>query len=327
MDALVENIVERAIAGERIPGAELEPLFEVDTRSAEAAHVMWAAQTIARRASNNTGQIYAQIGIDALPCPVNCAFCSLAAHQSHDDAAAADAVVPLDQVVHYAQVFDCAGAHLISLMATAALPFERVRATVAAVREAVSADMPLLVNAADLSLEQARELKAAGAQAAYHAHRLGEGELTGIPSEMRLATMHNIKAAGLKLMNAVEPVHEGISAGELIARMEETAAFEPYCSGVGTLTVVAGTPMERYTPITRLRTAYYASIFRLMVAEDIPFGVGGRNVVWADAGTNPRGRDLPTSDELLERDVRRLRKQLVADEWDVPARPLANWFA
>ena len=337
MQPFVEDIVVRAVAGQRIPADELLPLFDLPTHSAEAAHVMWAAQTIARETTGNIGQIYAQIGIDALPCPANCDFCDLAAKnvRAAQDAAGdtaevratlRDAVVPLEDVVAYARTFDDAGVHLISLMATAGLSFERILDTVAAVRAAVHDDMPILVNIGDMTLDQAQAVKTAGAQAAYHAHRLGEGTFTSLDPATRLETMRNITEAGMKLMNAVEPVHEGIPAAELLDRMAEAASFKPYCSGVGTLTVVPGTPMEQFTPLTRKRTAFYASIFRLLVGDAIPFGVGGRNVVWADAGTNPRGRNLPTAPEILQRDVRRLRKELRGEEWNVPDRPLASWF-
>lgn len=172
----------------------------------------------------------------------------------------------------------------------------------------------------------AQALKSAGVQAAYHAHRLGEGEITAIPPARRIATLEHIRAAGLKVMSAVEPVHSGTSPKAIIERMEKVASFEPYCAGVGTLTSVKGTPMEGIEPISRAKGALLAAVFRLMVGEDIPFGTGGGNVVWSDAGTTPRARNLPVDAIVLERDVARLKKELRGKEWGVPDRPLASWF-
>ncbi len=324
INANVENIVDRAIDGEKIPPDELLPLFEIDTLAPEVVLVRWAARTITARACDNTGQIYAQIGIDALPCPGNCDFCAFAAARATE--ASQDAIVPVEKVAEYARIFDDAGVHLISLMSTAALPFGRVRDTVRAVRETVRDDMPILVNTGDLSADQACELKAAGAQAAYHAHRIGEGEITRISPNTRRATIAHITEAGLKLMNAVEPVYEGVEPEVILDRMTEAASEHPYCSGVGTLTNVAGTPMEYVRGLSRARTAYYAGIFRLLVGTDIPFGTGGTNVMWVDAGTNPRGRDLPIDEQGLRRDVERVRKDLVGREWNVPDRPSEIWF-
>lgn len=323
MEQEVVALVEHALAG-RLPSAEeLLPLFELETFSAEAAHVKWGADCLARRASGGRGQVYAQIGVDMLPCPMNCAFCTLAADNAFFDARGVDPeelIVPLEQVVSYARTFDAAGVHLVSLMATDALPFERYLEMVTAVRAAVADDLVLMANVGDVSLEQARQLKRAGVQMAYHAHRLGEGEITGIPGATRVATMHHLKEAGLTLMSAVEPVREGVPATLILERMQEVAGFKPYCAGVGTLTAVPGTRMGDVKPLSRARTALYASLFRLLVGEAVPYGTGGRNVLWVDAGTNPRGRDLPTNEEYLRRDVQRCIKELRGQEWEVPAR-------
>ena len=156
IDPTVQDIVDRALDGERVPVEDLLPLFGFPTSSAEAAHIIWAARRIGEEASHNTGQVYAQIGIDGLPCWVDCQFCQFAANISPDDAE--DAIIPLEEVVNYARTFDEAGVHLISLMSTGSFPFHRLLETVQAVRDAVRDDMPLLVNTGDLSLEQAKQL-------------------------------------------------------------------------------------------------------------------------------------------------------------------------
>ena len=325
MDQQVIDTVQRALEGACLADEELLPLFALDTFSAEAAHVKWGADVLARRASKGRGQIYAQIGVDMLPCPCDCAFCTLAignAGQDIKDRDREELIVPTAQVAEYARIFDEAGVHLISLMATAALPFDRYLEMVKAVRLAVADDAVIMANAGDMTLEQALALKDAGVQVAYHAHRLGEGQITKLPSEKRLATLRNIKEAGLEVMTAVEPVRQGVPAEEILGRMREVHSFEPYCSGVGTLTAVPGTRMGGEQPLSRERTLFYASIMRLMVGESVPFGCGGRNVLWTDAGTNPRGRSLPTDPDYLRRDVRRCRKELIGREWEVPARPI-----
>ncbi|MCQ4882310.1 radical SAM protein, partial [Alistipes onderdonkii] len=73
-------------------------------------------------------------------------------------------------------------------------------------REVIPADMPLLVNTDDMQLDQCRQLKAAGANGAYHAVRMREGEDTEIPVEKRFETFANLREAGLTLSTCVEPV-------------------------------------------------------------------------------------------------------------------------
>lgn len=325
MEHWVEDLCERALAGKTPANDELLRLFALETHSAEAAHVCWAAETIARRASGNRAQVYAQIGVDMLYCPMDCAFCTLARRNAPDCVLQSDPeelIVPTEEIVGYARVFDDAGVHLISLMATAALPFERYLDIVKAVRAVICDDQVIMVNAGDMSLEQAKRLKDAGAQMAYHAHRLGEGEITRIPAKTRLRTIANIREAGLGFMTAVEPVHAATTADHMLARMHEVAGQHPYCSGVGSLHAVPGTAMADAKPVSKARLKLLASIMRLLVGEDIPFGTGGGNVLWADAGTNPRGRDLSCDPDYLRRDVARLRKELQSMKWDVPARPI-----
>lgn len=325
MQDWVEAAVGDALRGKSPADEVLLHLLELDEDSAQAAHVCWAAQRIARKASGNRAQIYAQIGVDMLPCPMDCGFCTLAHCNASDEVLARSKeqlIVPTRQIVDYARVFDNANVHLISLMATAALPFERYLAIVAAVRDAVHDDQVIMINAGDMSLEQLQRLKEAGAQMAYHAHRLGEGEITRIPSERRLQTIGNIKEAGLGLMTAVEPVHTVTSAAQILDRMHEVALQRPYCSGVGGLHAVPGTAMQDAKPVSRRRLRLLASVMRLLVGESIPFGTGGANVLWADAGTNPRGRDLACDPDFLRRDVARLRKELAGEGWEVPVRPI-----
>ena len=318
MDAYVEHVVEKALAQECLSDEELLPLLDLDPLSAEAAHVCWGAKTLARRASKGRGQVYAQIGLDALACPMDCQFCGLARINASHEVLTAEPeslVVPLDEVVAYARTFDEAGVHLISLMATDMLPFERFVETVRAVKQAVSERQVVMANCGDISLQQAQLLKAAGASVAYHANRVGEGRITRIKPERRVQTFENIRAAGLNLMTAVEPLYEGVDNSDVIAHMRQAASFEPICSGVGALRCVKGSAMEHEVPFTSAKLELYASVFRLMVGESVPFGTGGANVVWADAGTNPRGRDLSSDHDFLRRDVARLRTQLERGGW------------
>ena len=323
IDSHVETIVDRSIEGQAPSREEILALMKLEVGSAEAAYVRWAADVLGRRASSNTGQIYAQIGLDATPCPENCAFCSLAARNTSNEGRAE---VPDGEIAHYAKVFDEAGVHLISLMATAAYNFEHFLRIVATVRGAIADDMPLMANIGDITFNQAQQLKTAGIQAIYHVHRLGEGTITGIAPERRFATIASAQKAGLALMTAVEPIYQGIPLEDIADRMLEVISQKPYCSGIGVLTAVPGTTMANETPYTRRQAAYFASIMRLAAGTSIPFGTGCGNVVWVDAGTNPRGRDLSTDPGYLQRDIARLRRDLIRQEWDVPARPLPRWF-
>ena len=171
------------------------------------------------RACEGRGYVYAQIGVDSTACPKNCRFCSFAAVNAPQDYDPANVEVPVGRIVHYAKLFDSEGVYLVSLMATAALDFDRYLDIVRAVRASVSDRMVIAANTGDLTLEQAQALKDAGANAAYHALRLGEGEWTGIAPVERRCTLRRLKAAGLDVMTGVEPVWQGADPLELSERI------------------------------------------------------------------------------------------------------------
>ena len=126
----------------------------------------------------------------------------------------------MDALLAFARLFSQEGANLISLMSTAALPFEKLLSFVAAARLVIDDHVILLVNGPDLSLEQAIELRGAGADAAYHAVRLGEGYLTDLDPRRRVQTIENIQAAGLALMSGVEPLWRNAPEDELLDAIE-----------------------------------------------------------------------------------------------------------
>ncbi|MEE0845651.1 MAG: hypothetical protein U0L71_05595 [Eggerthellaceae bacterium] len=333
IDETALDAIKRCVDGGTIGAAEALRLMEFDSLSPEAALARWAAEAIGRKASGNKGQIYAQIGVDEGPCPVNCAFCSLAACNSPREEGFE---TPIGRIVEYAQTFDRAGVHLITLMSTAAMPFARYLEIVQTVREAISPDMPLMANTRDFSMEQAFLLKKAGVQAVYHADRLGEGVITSLDPSRREETIAHAREAGMALMTAVEPVSQATAYRDIIDAMSRVIAQRPYCSGVGVLTAIHRDPLvgqawqnareNELVPISRARGAQLAAIMRLMAGESIPFGTGSGNVVWVDAGSNPRGRDLPIDGHALARDVSHRRKELLGREWEVPKRPLQSWF-
>lgn len=324
LDRFVESRVDEVLEGNLLDAQDALRFIEFPQDSPEAAYIYNAARRLSRKASHNTGQIYAQIGIDESPCPANCDFCTLATQNNKKHKGFTP--VPDEQILGYARLFDQENVHLICLMATAAYPFEKYLALVQKVRSVISADMPIMANIGDISDEQADELKAAGVQALYHARRLGEGKITCINPQKRLDTMTAAKKAGLQLMTAVEPVHSKSSAQDIVDAMFEVIQFQPYCSGVGSLTAASGTKMQDITSIDTDRTKQLACILRLCAGTIIPFGTGAGNVQWVDAGTNPRGRDLSEKNEIIKRDIAHQRKVLIKDAWDVPERPLKTWF-
>ena len=313
LDRQVEKIADEAVRDGRMALDDVVYLLGFDPYSPEAAYVCAQARRVGMRACGGRGFVYAQIGVDETACPENCRFCSFAA--VNVDASTYDpqrVEVPLESIVHYATLFDRTGVDLISLMATAGLDFERYLEMVRAVRRSVSDDMVVMANAGDVSPEQARALKNAGATAAYHALRLGEGELTDIEPAARRRTMANLRDAGIPLMTGVEPVWADADARELAERIVELPQFEPFCVGACGLTGVAGIEVAGRKPAPTGLVRYVGALARLACGEGVPVGgIGG--VVWVDAGCDPRSRGYGADDGVLEAKVAAARRRLAAD--------------
>ena len=330
VDERVAQIADEALEGHAPSRDDVLYLLGFDGYSVEAAYVNARARQLGVQACNGIGLIEGQIGVDANPCPMNCQYCSFASVNSGavDNGVDGehDFEVPLDEIVRYARMLDEKGVHLISLMATAGLPFERYLQIVAAVRSAIADDQIILANTRDLSLDEARALKAAGANAAYHACRCGEGYVTGIPVERRHKTMRNIRDAGLALMSGIEPLWMEVPHDELADRILEIPSYTPFATGACGLSDVPGSKLPDFTPAPRAHIKYVAAIIRLVCGLNVPFGgVGG--AIWVDAGCDPRGRGKGSSEEWIARDIRRARRELTQDGWNVPERPDARWLA
>ena len=131
-------IVGSALEGATPTEADVAYLLGFPPEGPEAALAIEAARAIGMKACGGQGYLYAQIGVDALPCPEQCAFCAFAACNSDVDSA--DAVVDTEHIVHYARLFDGLGMDLVSLMATSALDFEQSKALILkTIRERVDA--------------------------------------------------------------------------------------------------------------------------------------------------------------------------------------------
>ena len=318
MNARLRKAIDDACLDAGLSSAVVRELLERGPSGEDGAYVVEAAREVGLRACGGRGYLFSQIGIDDTPCPVDCKFCHFALSMHGRRAAEVDPsadsdehLVPIERVVHYAHLFSNEGAALVSLMATAALPMHTLADYVRAVRAAIRPDCLLMVNTADWGAEAFAELARAGASAAYHALRLGEGELTRIKPEVRLRTIGHIHAAGLKLMTGIEPLWKGAPADELAERICALPDMQPFAMGACAYTPVENDSMEGRLPASKDEGRYVAAIARLVCGTRVPIGgIGG--VAWVDAGCDPRKRGYGESDEQLRDDMSAARARLEA---------------
>lgn len=320
VDAAVRQAVEKVFAREPLTKAEVLTLYAVKPWSLESYYIQWAAQAIVREASHGNAYLFGQIGLDANPCPGNCDYCSFAAQSYpwHDKAE-----LPLEVILEYCRIFSENGVHLISLMVTANYDFEQYAGVVRAVRGHIHPNVTLMCNMGDFGPEEARILKAAGADIVYHAVRIGEGVITGLTPEMRRRTIRSAMDAGMRIASGIDPMYKGSDRGEVAERSLEIASLHPVFTGVCTLIPVEGTKMYGCETLTAEERRIAGAACHLTMGRGNTAFSG--NVRWIDAGANPRGTELLAGADRVKREIAAAERELLANDWHMAERTGKIW--
>ena len=331
-DKRVYDIIDKAMEGGGLTRDETRDLYAVEPYSKEAALIRWAGQELSMQATGGIAEIHAQIGLNATTCPKDCLFCSFA---RINDVRKGVYEVPKEDVLEYAKIYVEEGANLLLMLTTASYKFDKLEEMVAAVREVIPADMPLLVNTEDLTLERAKRLKAAGAQGAYHAVRMREGIDTTIPVEERIATFANLREAGLKLSTCVEPVGPEHTPEEITEATFRCIETDPKTSGVGRRISVPNTKLYDRGMLNDVEVAKMVAVYRLATGLDYQLNCSagtsmaasaGANLAWAEVGTNPRDTVERTEHGGRGDNVMQLRKMFAGVGWTVRDGFSPGWF-
>jgi len=295
MAVAIQQVLDRCLAGEEVGKAEAAALLSLDPETDQVRPLFEAAREAARRFSDNEGRIWAAIGVDYHPCPMNCKFCSFGERwgivRSKGEWAP-------EQVVHQAREFCDEGAHWITLRTTEHYPLEKLRHLAQRVRAAAGPKVELVANTGEFDSRGAQALMEAGFTTAYHVLRLREGVDTGIRPEVRLATLAAVRDSDLKLAHLVEPIGPEHSPEEVVDCLFRALEFGTVLTGAMARVPVAGTPLAQYGRISERALAHAVAVTRLVAgprATDICVhppsleGVkAGANVVVVETGAVPR---------------------------------------
>jgi len=298
------ELVARALADEPVSMKEAETLFEVPLFSDEAGLILSAGRRKSGQASGGVAEVHAQVGLNVGACPKNCLFCAFAAINGIFNEMR---MLPIEEVVERAVAFETQGANAIYLMETASHSFDRFLEIGREARRALKAETPLVANTGDLDPHQAMALLEAGFNGIYHAERLGEGCDTTLDPEKRRETMRIGREAGLIVGTCVEPVGPEHTAAELAEKTFTAVAVLPAFSGAARRIAIPGTQMATRGMTGKARMALVIAAVRLLTPLSVPGncthepdGIGafaGANLLWAEAGSNPRDTSEKTERE------------------------------
>lgn len=280
---------------------ELCSLLDIQIASEDYYKLLFTANNYSRKAFNNKGIIFAQIGLDAQPCHINCKFCSLAANAMTNKECG---VRTLEEIKDTAKTLSNSGIEDLFLMTTAEFSQEDFLHYANEVRKIIPKDMRLVANIADFDSEYAKKLKNVGVTGVYHIHRLREGIDTNAKPEDRIKTMNAVKDNDLELYYCVEPIGPEHTNEELVDEMLRPRDYPVEVMAVMKRTPIAGTELAKLGEISAARLAQICAVATLAMRPKRAMCVhepdelclmAGANQLYAECGSNPRDIAYETS--------------------------------
>lgn len=297
---MIKSIIDKALNHIELSKEEAIILLNIDNTSDEFYTLIKAANHMTREDFGGRGYVFAQIGLNAEPCSINCKFCSMA----KDYYAMDDTWIKSDEEI-YDEIKDIAksGVDDLFLMTTADYDMDRFLELGKGARQLIGEGVRLVANIGDFDFDYAMELKKNGFTGVYHICRLGEGVDTEATPEQRIATLDAIKKVGLDLYYCVEPIGPEDSYDEIAEEMLRARKYNVGVMAVMRRIAIHGSPLYERGQISSLELSKIAAVSRLVslptramnAHETTPSTlIGGVNQLYAEIGANPRDTNSKT---------------------------------
>lgn len=300
----IAAILDQAQAGDAPSRAQCERLLGLPANSAEAAMTRAIADQVSRRRFDGTGYLAGQVGLEVAPCPANCGFCAFGSNftqfKPHQ--------LSNEEITQRVADFVAGGdLHTLYLMTMHQFKSDRLLDVLSRTRRMCPPTTEIVVNIGDFDLSQARQMKAAGADGAYHVCRLGEGVDTRLDPIRRKQTLATIRDAGLRLHTCCEPIGPEHTPAQLVEQMFSGIEHGCYSHAAMRRVPVPGSPLFGRGQISELRLAQVVAVVALATLEvegmagigvhepNVLALVSGATSICAETGANPRDTAADTS--------------------------------
>lgn len=290
----VDVILNNVLRGQLLGKEEALSLLKISNHSSDYYKLISLANKMTRTEFDNKAYIFAQIGLNAEPCSVDCGFCSMG--KSHYSMESTWKKEP-DSIVSEAKLLVEAGIHDLFLMTTADYSVDEFINIAKHVKGILPEQVRFVANIGDFDYPTALELKAAGFTGAYHIKRLREGIDTTVKPEIRIKTLDAIKEAGLELYYCIEPIGPEHSYEEIADEMLRARDYNVGVMATMRRILVPGTPLFDKGQISAVELSKIAAVARIVTRphramnahETIQMGlICGVNQLYAEVGANPR---------------------------------------
>ena len=290
----ISDLLASIKSGEIVNKDDAISLLNIDCRHDDFYKLLSTANYLSRIEYNNQGLIFAQIGINAEPCSINCRFCSMG--QGHYTLPVTGRK-KIDEILSELELLVANNIHDFFLMTTADYPVSDFMDIAKTVRKNLPDRIRFVANIGDFNYETAKKLKEIGFTGAYHIHRLREGIDTTIKPEIRINTLNAIRDASLELYYCVEPIGPEHSYEELVTEMIRARDYHVKVMAVMRRIPVKGTPLYDKGQITAIELSKIAAVARLVTRPKRAMNahevtqmtlLAGVNQLYAEYGANPR---------------------------------------
>lgn len=319
MDERILSITDRCVRRQPTSRLDRRYLLSFDERSEEAEYIISAADRFVKETCGNTGEIGVQIGVIVGPCYADCGFCNFASSTTDvEDFTMGDGELTryLDSVAESGIVSS------VSLMTIHNFDFDDYLHIVETARSVLPEDIRICSNTGDLEPSEARELKKAGVDSAYHALRLGESIDNRLEPVGRARTMRNLISAGIPVAAGVEPIGPEHTMNEICESFEHAMGESCQCCSASARIPVPGTRMFSSGSISdrKLKLIRSALLLSSTDMDNTEFGFyggfyGGFNRYFGEYSNSPKDRE-ELSEKGMRHTVHWAAQSLISDGYE-----------
>ena len=296
----IRELLLSAQEGKLLDQKDAITLLNVDYQTDDFYKLLSTANYLSRTEYDNKGLVFAQVGINAEPCSVNCKFCSMG--QDHYSLLVTGRK-NIDEILSELNLLITNGINDFFLMTTADYPVNDFMDIARIVRKNLPDNIRFVANIGDFDYETAKRLKEIGFTGVYHINRLREGIDTTIKPETRINTLNAVRDVGLELYYCIEQIGPEHSYDELATEMIRARDYDVNVMAVMRRTPVKGTPLYDKGQIPAIELTKIAAVARLVTRPQRAMNahevtqmtlLAGVNQLYAEYGANPRDTESQT---------------------------------
>ncbi len=292
MEEQFQSILDKCVNRQYISRENCEFLLSFHEESPECDSIIDTAYAFVKEQCDNIGEVGVQIGVIVGPCYVDCGFCNFAYSTTNVE----DFTMGKNELTRYLKNISKEGVVTsVSLMTIHNFDFDDYLEIVETARSVLPESVRLCSNTGDLEPLEAKDLKRAGIQSAYHAVRLGESIDNRLEPIGRNHTIQNLIDAGIEVATGVEPIGPEHSTKEIVDSYYRAMDIGCHCCSASARAPVPGTRLFNSGSISERRLLQIRSALLLSSTSmnNTEFGFyggfyGGFNRFYGEYSNSPK---------------------------------------